>query len=78
MTVEAHPPLATVPARPQQRLKQADLDTLELAAQEGQIDLLYLDEAQACYSYSRIGQQKRLEPVPTRGSRISILDLSEI
>jgi hypothetical protein len=40
-----------------------------------------LDEAGFCedcpvsYSYSRIGQQKRLEQVPTRGSRISILGL---
>jgi hypothetical protein len=52
-----------------------------LAAQEGQIDLKYLDEAGFClespvsYSYSRIGQQKRLEQVPARGSRISILGL---
>lgn len=65
----------------QQRLKQADLDTLELAAQEGHIDLKYLDEAGFClfspvsYSYSRVNQQKRLEQVPTRGSRISILGL---
>jgi len=63
------------------RLKQADLDLLELAAQEGHLDLKYLDEAGFClyspvsYSYSRIGQQKRLEQVPTRGSRISILGL---
>lgn len=41
----------------------------------------YLDEAGFClyspvsYSYSRIGIQKRLEQVPTRGSRISILGL---
>jgi putative transposase len=40
-----------------------------------------LDEAGFClsspisYSYSRIGTQKRLEQVPTRGSRISILGL---
>ncbi|MGV0029496.1 hypothetical protein ACFE35_31345, partial [Phormidesmis priestleyi ANT.L61.2] len=39
------------------------------------------DEAGFClyspvsYSYSRIGTQKRLEQVPTRGSRISILGL---
>lgn len=52
-----------------------------MAAQEGHIDLKYLDEAGFClkspvsYSYSRIGQQKRLEQVPTRGSRISILGL---
>lgn len=65
----------------QKRLKQADLETLELAAQEGHIDLKYLDEAGFCllspvsYSYSRIKQQKRLEQVPTRGNRISILGL---
>lgn len=41
----------------------------------------YLDEAGFClyspvsYSYSRIGTQKRLEQVPTRESRISILGL---
>jgi hypothetical protein len=52
-----------------------------LAAKEGHIDLKYLDEAGFClyspvsYSYSRIGQQKRLEQVPTRGNRISILGL---
>jgi hypothetical protein len=43
--------------------------------------LKYLDEAGFClyspvsYSYSRSGTQKRLEQVPTRGSRISILGL---
>ena len=62
-------------------LKQADLETLELAAHEGHIDLKYLDEAGFClyspvsYSYSRLGEQKRLEQVPTRGNRISILGL---
>jgi hypothetical protein len=30
------------------------------------------------YSYSRIGQQKRLEQVPTRGNRISILGLWQL
>lgn len=63
------------------QLKQADLETLELAAKEGHIDLKYLDEAGFClyspvsYSYSRVGQQKRLEQVRTRGNRISILGL---
>ncbi len=52
-----------------------------LAALSGDIDLKYLDEAGFClyspvsYSYSRIGQQKRLEQVPRRGNRISILGL---
>lgn len=68
----------------QQHLKQADQDTLELAAFEGHIDLKYLDEAGFClqspvsYSYSRVNQQKRLEQVPTRGNRISILGLWQI
>ena len=63
-------------------LKQADLDSLKLAAQEGHIDLKYLDEAGFClwspvsYSYSRIGQHKRMEQTPNRyGNRISILGL---
>jgi transposase len=63
-------------------LKQADLDTLRLAAQEGHIELKYLDEAGFClwspvsYSYSRIGEQKRMEQTLERyGRRISILGL---
>jgi hypothetical protein len=51
-----------------------------LAAQEGYLDLKYLDEAGFClwspvnYSYSRVGEQKRMEQTPTRhGHRISIL-----
>jgi putative transposase len=55
---------------------------LELAAQEGHLDLKYLDEAGFClwspvsYSYSRIGEQKRMEQSPQRyGKRISILGL---
>ncbi len=45
------------------------------------MDLKYLDEAGFClwspvsYSYSRIKEQKRLEQVPRRGNRISILGL---
>ena len=52
-----------------------------MAAQEGHIDLKYLDEAGFClsspvsYSYSQVGTQKHLEQVPTRGHRISILGL---
>ena len=63
-------------------LKQADLDTLKLAAQEGHIDLKYLDEAGFClwspvsYSYSLIGSHKRMEQTSVRyGNRISILGL---
>lgn len=54
---------------------------MKLAAQEGFIDLTYLDEAGCClwspvsYSYSRIGEQKRLEQTERRGRRISILGL---
>jgi len=48
--------------RAQKQLKQADLNTLKLAAQEGYIDLKYLDESGCCLwspvSYnSRIGEQ---------------------
>jgi len=62
------------------QLKQADLNTLKLAAQEGYIDLKYLDESGCClwspvsYSYSRI-ERKRLEQTERRGRRISILGL---
>ena len=63
-------------------LKQGNLDTLKLAAEEGYLDLKYLDEAGCClwspvsYSYSRIGEQKRMEQTPKRyGNRISILGL---
>lgn len=54
---------------------------MKLAAQEGHIDLKYLDESGCClwspvsYSYSRIGEQKRLEQTERRGRRISILGL---
>ncbi|HCF26536.1 MAG TPA: IS630 family transposase, partial [Cyanobacteria bacterium UBA11049] len=63
------------------QLKQADLATLELAAQDGYVELKYLDESGFClwspvsYSYSRVKEQKRLEQVPRRGNRISILGL---
>lgn len=65
----------------QKQLKQADLATLELAAQDGYIDLKYLDESGFClwspvsYSYSRVSEQKHLEQVSRRGKRISILGL---
>jgi transposase len=52
------------------------------AAAEGEIELKYLDETGCClespvsYSYSRVGEQKRLEqPLKSYGSRISILGL---
>lgn len=54
---------------------------MKLAAQEGYIDLKYLDESGCClwsptsYSYSRIGEQKRLEQTERRGRRVSILGL---
>ncbi|MCU0550322.1 MAG: transposase [Leptolyngbya sp. Prado105] len=62
-------------------MKLADLAMLELAAEAGDIDLKYLDEAGFClsspvsYSYSQVGTQKQLQQVPTRGNRISILGL---
>ena len=66
----------------QRAIKQADLETLELAAQEGWLNLKDLDESGVClwspvsYSYSPIGEQKRLEQTPQRdGRRISILRL---
>ena len=65
----------------QKQRKQADLATLKVAAQEGHIDLKDLDESGFCvwspvsYSYSRVKEQKRLEQVPRRGKRISILGL---
>lgn len=65
----------------QKQLKQADLDTLKVAAQEGYIELKYLDESGCCmwspvsYSYSRSGEQKRQEQPERRGRRISILGL---
>lgn len=62
--------------------KQADLELLQQSAQEGHIDLKYLDESGLClwspvsYSYSRIGQQKQLEQTTRHyGRRISILGL---
>ncbi len=60
---------------------QADLETLELAADEGHIDLKYLDESGVClwspvsYSYSHVGEQKELEQTIRRGRRLSILGL---
>lgn len=65
----------------QRQLKQADLDLLVLAAEEGYLELKYLDEAGCClwspasYSYSRVGQQKRIEQTRRRNGRISILGL---
>ena len=69
----------------EEQFPQADLDTLKLAAQEGIIDLKYLDEAGFClwsrvsYSYSPVGEQKRMEQTDKRyGNRISILGLWEL
>jgi len=52
------------------------------AAQEGEIELKYLDEAGFClespvsYTYSQVGEQKRMEQHKKKyGSRISILGL---
>lgn len=66
----------------QKAYQQANLELLQQAAQEQHIELKYLDESGFClwsplsYSYSRIGQQKRLEqPLRRYGSRISILGL---
>ncbi|MBG1245134.1 hypothetical protein F8R90_29460 [Nostoc sp. NZL] len=62
-------------------LKLADLDTLKQAAVEGYVELKYLDESGCCrwspvsYSYSRIGSQKQMAQIGSRGGRISILGL---
>lgn len=53
-------------------LKQADLDTLVLAAEDGLVDIKYLNKASFCfwspvsYSYSPVRAQKRMEQMPTR------------
>jgi hypothetical protein len=66
-------------------LKQADLQMLIQQAEEGVIELKYLDEAGFClespvsYSYSRTGQQKQMEQhLKSYGSRISILGLWQV
>lgn len=57
---------------------------LRLAAQEGYLDLKYLDESGCClespvsYSYARIGEQKRIEQVKTYGERISLLGIWQV
>jgi Homeodomain-like domain len=66
ISMETHPKKSSKKQNPILRaIKQADLDTLKLAEQEGIIDLKYLDEAGFClwspvsYSYSPVGEQKR-------------------
>jgi len=62
----------------QRATKQADLNMLELAAAEGNIDLFYLDKSGCCqwspvsYSYYFGGTQKRQEQPRKRGRRLSI------
>ncbi|EKU96441.1 hypothetical protein Lepto7375DRAFT_0439 [Leptolyngbya sp. PCC 7375] len=57
---------------------------LEAAAAAGHIDLKYLDETGCClwspvsYTYSRIGQQKRMEQTDRRGKRVSILGVWDL
>ena len=64
-------------------MKEADLALLNQAAEEGHIDLKYLDESGFClwspvsYSYIRVGQQKYQEQTGRRGRRLSIIGLSE-
>lgn len=56
---------------------------LNQAAEEGHLELKYLDESGFClwspvsYSYIRIGQQKYLEQTARRGRRLSIIGLSQ-
>ncbi len=62
-------------------LKQAQLNALEQVAQLDGVELMYLDESGCClwspvsYSYSRVGEQKRIEQTNRRNGRISILGL---
>jgi hypothetical protein len=63
-------------------IQQADLDTLKQSAQEGHLVLKYLDEWGFCLwspvSYSRIGEQKRIEQTQKRwGKRINLLGLHQ-
>ncbi len=57
------------------------MDALKQVAQLGYIELMYLDESgcqlwsPVSYSYSRQGEQKRLEQTDQRKGRISILGL---
>jgi len=59
--------------------KQADLETLQQAAQDEEIDLFYMDESgcnphsEPGYSYFFIGEQKRQEQNQRRGRRVNIL-----
>lgn len=52
---------------------------MEALAAAGQIEVKYLDETGCClwapvsYSYSRVGEQKRMEQTDRRGQRVSIL-----
>lgn len=54
---------------------------LEMAATEGDLDLVYLDESgfsqwsSTSYSYYYVGQQKRQEQTQRRGKRLSILGI---
>ncbi len=65
----------------QRKIKQADLDMLQLAAATGDIVIKYLDESGFClwgsvsYSYIKRGQRKRLEQTSRRGRRLSIFGL---
>jgi putative transposase len=64
--------------------KQADLEWLQQAAQDGYIRLKYLDESgfdswsPVSYSWSLVGRQKRQEQTAHRHRRLSILGLWEL
>lgn len=63
--------------------KQADLELLQQAAQDGYIRLKYLDESgfdswsPVSYSWSLVGTQKRQEQTDKRSRRLSIVGLWE-
>ena len=64
--------------------KQADLDLFQQAAQDGYIQLKYLDESgfdswsPVSYRWSFVGTQKRQEQTLKRSRRLSILGLWEV
>lgn len=63
--------------------KKRELETLKRYEEEGYIKLKYLDEAgfslwsPASYSYSKKGEQKKINPKKKRGKRLSILGIFE-
>ena len=63
--------------------KKRDLQTLQLWAEQGLINLLYLDESGCCpesplsYGYGQIGQQKSISQRTRKGRRINLMGIWE-